>query len=421
VPSAYPEPRTGTAQDLLRVVTRAYELELERSGTRLPGKSELARRWIEPPFRAFGIAAGLTLELVPPRAALAWHDWLFRSLAAPHLYPFDPADPRLARARALAARVRAETGKEPALMALISHPPVMGELGHLNFSLVRHASRALWCARGRPCRPRLVVAVDPFALDTASIVEEGIYAGYMSTYHLGLDRLALGRGHAGPSLTPQSSWAAMPLRLLRLLRVGGEVGLVLSGGVPSTGRVLYGAREWTRRARALSPLRARPEEAAAALRADASYERFARAAEATLRLPRRPWRLVEIWLMAAAADLLSGETLAEAAAAVLAALQVPERERPALLESLRREATRETPARRRLFRVLEGRVARRRPIVFLPVVHRTSPPGIALGEARSWETAGRGRVRVRRAEAPDQASESAPEEFAERFVEENFS
>jgi len=39
-------------------------------------------------------------------------------------------------------------------------------MAHLNFELVRHATLALRAARGRPCRPRLVVAIDPFALDT---------------------------------------------------------------------------------------------------------------------------------------------------------------------------------------------------------------------------------------------------------------
>ena len=110
-------------------------------------------------------------------ASVAFHDRLFAALAAPHSYRFDREVPTVLRARALAARLEAETGKAPALLALISHPPVLGELAHMNLELVRHATLALRAVRGRPCRPRMVAATDAFALDSISIWEEGIYAG----------------------------------------------------------------------------------------------------------------------------------------------------------------------------------------------------------------------------------------------------
>lgn len=416
---AYPAPRTGTAQDLLRVVTRAQELEIERDGTRRPGKSAAARRWVEPLFRALGMAAAALMERVPAERALSFHDWIYRKLAG-RTYPFDPASPVLERARALAARVEAETGVAPALLAVISHPPTMGELAHLNFELGRHALLALRALRGRPCRPRQVVATDPFALDETNIVEEGIYAGYMGSYHMGIDRLALGRESAGPRLTPGASWTAMPMRFLRALGEGGEIGLVLAGGVPATGRVFYGVREWARRARADSPMRSRPGEVALALRRDASFSRFKLATAETLCLSRSSWRLVEAWLMAAAAGLLDEERLEDAAAAALECMAVPAAARGALMAELLRENRRETPTRRRLFRVIAGRVLRRRPVVFLPVAHRVDPLGVDIREARSWVGAGRGRVRARRADAPDAAQETAPEDFAVSFVEENF-
>jgi hypothetical protein len=418
---AYPSPRTGTAQDLLRVVTRAYELELDRKGVVLPVKSESARRWIEPVFRALGVGFAKVMELVPADWTVAFHDRLFASLSAPRSYPFDPDGPRMVQARALAADLERRTGRAPAILALISHPPVLGDLTHLNFELVRHATLALRAARGRPCRPRLVVAIDPFALDTTSIVEEGLYAGFMGTFHMGIDRLALGRGHPGTALTPLAAWAAMPMRLLRALAEGGEIGLVPAGGVPSTSRVLYGVRDWARAARDRSPRRGNPAEVERALRADPSFARFERALDqAGIAAPARTWRLIDAWLMLAAAGLLPDENAEAAAVAVLACLAVPAAERPGLLAELAKDLSRETPRRLRLFRLLAGRVARRRPLVMIPIVHAVEPLGVSAGEAWSWEWTGPGRVTARRADAPEAPVETTPEAFAERFIEENF-
>lgn len=417
---SYPSPRTGTAQDLLRVVTRAYERELERTGRTLPVKSVAQRRWVEPFFRAVGVGFGRLMEFVPGDWNVGFHDRVYRALSAPRLYPFDAEEPAVRRARALAAELEARTGKAPALLALLSHPPVLGELAHLNFELVRHATLALRAARGRPCRPRMVAATDPFALDTTTIFEEGIYAGFMGTYHIGIDRLALGRAEPGTAMTPQASWTAMPRRLFGVLAGGGEVGMVLSGGIPTTGRVLYGVREWARRVRHASPHAHDAAGVETRLRADPSFQRFHRLAVDLIHVPEGTWRVFDAWLMAACAGLLPGEDAEAAARAALAALEVPPERRDELMSALRRDLTHETPTRRRLFRILAGRVARRRPLVLIPIVHRLSPLGVETREAWSWEGAGRGRVLARRADAPAAPVETSPEDFADRFVQENF-
>lgn len=416
---AYPAPRTGTAQDLMRVITHSYEERLEREETRLPIKGELGRRLVEPPARLIGMALGAAMELIPADWTVAFHDKLYGTLSAGKNYPFDPERPELVRAAALAAVLEAESGLAPALLALISHPPVMGDLAHLNFELVRHSTLALRRVRARPCRPRLVVAVDPFALDTTSIVEEGLYAGYMGSFHLGIDRLALGRGHPGTFLTPQARWDRMPLRLFRTLAEGGEVGMVLSGGVPTTGRVLYGVREWARRARGLAPRRGDPARVLKDLRAEPGFARFEKNAAAGMALPRGAWRLMEARLMASAAGVFGAEPIEDAARATLAVLSVPEAARPGLLADLHRDMTRETPARRRLFRLLAGRVAARRPLVVVPVVHHTEPLGVSIGEAWGLVSEGRGRVRARRADR-ETTEIVAIEDFAEKFVGDNF-
>ena len=345
---------------------------------------------------------------------------MFVKLAAGRSYPFDPISPAIIAAKLLAARLERESGRPPALLAAISHPPVMGDLAHLNFELVRHSSLALREVRGRPCRPRLVVAIDPFALDTISIVEEGLYAGSMGTYHLGLDRLALGRGLPGPLMSPATRWDRMPLRLFRTLAEGGEVGMVLSGGVPATGRVLYGVREWARRARAAGPYRADPTEVLRRLRADADFSRFESVVSQTIHLPRGAWRLLEAWLMASAAGLVPGESAESVARAALKCLAVPVAEHAVLLAALSQDLARETPSRRRLFRLLIGRVARRRPLVLIPVVHRTAPLGVSELEAWGVTWLQIGRVRVVRAGTPDKHEDMTPEELSDRFTQEHF-
>lgn len=392
------------------MLTKAYEAKLEREGIVLPAKTDHHRRFYEPLARGAGIFLAKVMELVPADRVVDFHDALFRHLAAPRTYAFEHDSKAMTDARALTARLEKDSGRAPALLAAISHPPVMGDLAHLNFELVRHATLALRRARGRPCRPRLVAAVDPFALDTTSIFEEGVYAGYMGTYHVGVDRLALGRGHPGPFMTPQTRWDRMPHRLFGILAGGGEIGMVLSGGVPATGRVLYGIREWTRRALAASPSRALP----------AGPAPFTGALDELLPPGAGPWRMLQGWLMASAAGLLPGETGESAAAKALDWLSVPATRRADLLAELKSDLERETPSRSRLFRLLVGRVARRRPLVLLPVIHRSSPLGVEEREAWGAVWIGGGRVRVRRAGSPDAAEEMTADELARSFTRENF-
>ncbi|MEK7389266.1 MAG: hypothetical protein AAB036_06180 [Elusimicrobiota bacterium] len=417
---AYPAPCTGTAQDLMRVITKSCEDRVNREGLSLPIKTEAQRRYLEPVARAMGIAFSMVMEIIPADWGNALHDSACRSLAGGRSYPFDPESETLRGARAEAERLALQCGRRPALLAAMSHPPVLGDLAHLNFELGRHTSLLLRAVRGESCRPRLVVAVDPFALDSVSIIEEGLYAGYMGSFHIGLDRLAMGRGHAGPALSPQTRWDRMPLRLLRTISGGGEVGLVLSGGVPETGFVLYGIREWVRRAALSSPLRSTPEAVRRAVRSDASYSRFESVRPDILATPLSAWRLLEVWLMSVASGFVPDQSLEAAAGEVLSCLAVPEAERRRLMNELRREMKHETPVRRRLFRLIAARAARARPVILLPVVHSIAPLGIKALAAWSIVWMGAGRVLVNRVGDPRGAAEMTTDELAERFTEENF-
>lgn len=429
-PGLYPLRKTGTSQDLLAIIARAHERELARANQTLPRKGALQRLLLEAPIVAAGVGASLLMRLLPADLVLRLHERVFGALASPHSYPFDPASPALARARDLAGRIARESGREPALFALISHPPVMGELAHLNFELVRHAMLALRGIRGRPCRPRLVVAIDPFALDTLSIVEEGLYAGLMGHYHLGLDRMAYGRNAASRWLLRGMAWDRMPGRLIRVLSGGGELGMVLAGGVPSTTRALYGLREWLSRVRRLSPLKGRPGEVAARLRRDPAFSRFE--AAQGVALGPSVWRVLEAWAMSGltGAFAASGEGSGAAAgrldpaareslARTLSVLDLPSGKAEAAIQEFEGELSRETPYRFRFFRILAGRVLKRRPAVLLPVVHRLgSPHRIELREPWACLSYAEGRLGLR---APDGGESRLPlEDFVLRFVGENF-
>lgn len=433
----YPTPKTGTSQDLLTVVTKAYERALVAENIALPSKTSGQRLLLEAPFVLLGKAVAGFVRLLPAEKAIALHEKLFASLSAPRSYPFDENAPQLVRARALAEKLEKETGKAPALVALISHPPVMGDMAHMNFELVRHATHALRLVRGRPCRPRLVAAVDPFALDTTPLWQEGLYAGFMGTYHLGLDRLTMSRPAVSRWLIRPTAWFRMAQRLLRLLREGGEAGLVLAGGVPSTTRTLYAAREWVAEARRGSALRVRPQEVLARLRKLDRFKAFEASGPHGERLRGSAWRLAEAYAMSLLAGVFvdsveHGKSCADLGAlddkgraellAFLDALGVPDGQAAESLARLSEELCRETPFRRRFFRILAARVARKRPLVILPIAHRPgAAPGIDVKEAWAWRGYSNGLIDAMIAGPVASDWHMRPQDFAVQFVRENFS
>lgn len=425
---AYPTIKTGTSQDLLSVVTRAYEAHIERLQLALPIKPQSRRLWLEPPFVAAGALVAAVLELVPAETALGIMTKIYAGLSAPKSYPFDPKGPALTRSIELVRRVERQAGKPAALFALVSHPPVMGDLAHLNFELVRHAGLALRELRGKPCRPRLVAAVDPFALDTVSLPEEGVYAGFMGRYHLGFDRLALARPRGSRPLLRKARWDRMPWRLLNLLARGGEASMVLAGGVPSTTRTLYAAREWVSRLRRQSPLKDKPAEVLARLRQDEAFRRFEEEGPHGKALARSAWRLAEAWAMSALASVFgfSGDSCSDtgvvsqearrALSGLAAAFGLSGEQTSAALAELEDELSRETPYRARFFAALAARAARRRPVVLVPVSHTLDPLGVVVQDVWVWTSFKDGRLQAFTSRPKTPAFEGTPEEFARRFV-----
>lgn len=419
LPYTYPTLKTGTFQDLLSIVTRAYEGSILEENIVLPRKTPGQRAWLQAPFVALGACLAAAMQAAPADWALRLQDRMFAGLASPRSYAFDPENPALSRARLLAEDVERRTGRAPALLALISHPPVLGELAHLNFELVRHAALALRQIRGASCRPRFVVAVDAFALDSTANHEEGLYAGFMGRYHLGLDRMWLGRPVTSAWLLGQTAWSRMVHRFLRILGRGGEAGMVLAGGVPSTTRVLYAAREWVGDARRAGPLRARPQETLRLLRAHPDFVRFEADGPHGAAIRQNAARMAEAYVMSALAGVYGARDGKGAAASCLEAFGYPQEARAEALARLSSELERQTPYRARFFRLLHGRVLRRgRPIVLLPVVHRVDGGlGVEVRDAWAWLPAARG-LEARSGDGQDWRG--SPEEFARHFGDLNF-
>ena len=428
-----PMRRTGTSEDFMAIIVRAEALRYERQKAVVPHKTTLQRLLLEVPCNIAGLIFSRFLEALPAERLARLHQKVFSGLASPKSYPFDDKSAALESSRELFRRVEKETGKKPAVLALVSHPPVLGDMAHLNFELMRHSLLAMRELGGASCRPRLVVAVDPFALDTASMPLEGIYAGVMGNYHIGIDRMALERGTASRALVRSAAWHRMAYRLFGILRRGGAVGMVLSGGVPQTTRVLYAAKEWLASQRAQSALKSRPSEVLKSLRGKPGFALYGKYAGDA----RGAWRALEAYLACALTGIMedggqehsaadTGRLNEEAKAGAkdcLEALGFGAKQVQLALELLAEELARETPYRARFFRLLAGRVLKSgTPLVIVPVAHRIEGGlGVEIKPAWAWLGMQEGVVRAREAGAKGPDWQGSPEAFAVRFVRENFS
>lgn len=427
MPVFYPTYRTGTSQDLMTVISRAAALRAEKTGLKLPDKNTRNRIWMEPSLNLAGLLLWRLVECLPARWVFKGHEVFFKVLASPLACPYDDG-PKLVAARELARRVHKESGVRPALVALISHGPMVGELANMNFELVRHAMWALSALRDGRGRPRLLVAVDAFALDTFSLPVEAVYAGFMGNYHLGFDRLTLGRSKMSRRLLRRTAWYHTPFRLGRFLRDGGEMGMALGGGVPTTSRVLYAVKEWIGDRIKASPMRSKPAEVIEKLEQYPGFRRVLE--ESSLAGIPSVWRRMEAWVIAAmawpgASGAIPAETgkLEERSLGILThcleALGFSPPKIAQALDEFAEELSRETPWRARFFRLLAGRVLKAgRPLVFVPIVHRSSGAAIDVGTAWAWTGLEGGRVLARSAEGADW--EGSVQGFAKQFVSRNY-
>lgn len=315
-------------------------------GRRVLAKSYLLRWLAEPVFGAAGILLGRLLNLAPAASVLRLHNWGFRVLRSSRVYPWEGQERGVEAARALCRELSREFGGEPALVGIFSHPRADEEMLPLSADLTRAASDTLWKVRDLPCRPRLLVATDPMAVDMLPLPVEAFYAGLMEAYHLGLERWTSARSPAGRWMFAGSHWSRAGWKLLGLLRRRGEVVFALAGGVDYTTRVLYSGRELLRR---LCVPKSADLEVVRAL--------VGRAGGPGSAGGRVPPPALELIREAAGRSAERGGDL--------------ERE----LGRFEEEFARETPYRLRLWKILVRRLVQRGiPLVLIPIAHTRQRP-----------------------------------------------
>lgn len=422
---------SGRADDLLGILVRAEETRYARQGVVMPEKPAGKRAWLEPLGNLFGRALYGAFALLPNGLLALIQEAGWRKLAAPNTFPLEFGNPRLAEARRLAE----SAGGRAALLCVFTHPPVSGEWLNLNIELTRHALWALAFLRPRTPRPKLIVAVDPFALDAFGLFMEGTYAGFMGSLHLGFDRLATHRGGVSRALVGFTAWSRVIWRLIRVLRAGGEAGIPLGGGVPTTSRALYSAKEFVWECRRRRPSLRSPAEAHRALESNKDFSSFAASGLIGAGLRRNAWRSFEAYMLAVVAGAWGGDDKREtgpsadcgaltskarsAALAVADAMGLLPGDASDVVGLLDRELARDTPYRPRLFRILARRVAGKgTPLLLVPLAHGRPPDvRMAWGEPVAFVSAKGEDVSALRADGTRERGPIA--RVARAFVEKN--
>jgi len=402
----------GRYEDILSLIARA---ELPYRGDEILKKSFFGRACVEPAFQIFGLAINALFRALPADTALGIEHKLYRSIVGDNpTYPLADSHGALARARSLGETVERETGKKPAMLALLAHPPVNKELLYLNVELFRHSLWGIREARGRPCRPKLVNAMDAFALDLLPSYAEGAYGGMMSSYHLGFDRIPNLRSGSGSVLLRQAGWPSMAGRVRRTLEGGGEMIMVLGGGVETTARLFYALRERVGYFCRNSPRRSTPERTG------------------TDRFVKSHWRAFERGALEAAVseggyvEIAAGRlpnAVRRVFAEIGSSLGYGDREIEKEIKELEEEFPRATPYRKRFFRFLANKVVRSgRPVLIMP---------LTLGEPGKIEIRWSEPIVIETASGPVEnpllqvrglngVSERAVDEFSKEFVKSEF-
>ncbi|PCI40111.1 MAG: hypothetical protein COB53_01910 [Elusimicrobia bacterium] len=367
----------GSYEDMLALIAR--EEYPSRAGE-IPVKSTLARFFIEPVFQVLGILLGVFFRVLPASVSYKLETLLYDSLVGENpVYPFKDSRGTLAQARALRDAVQRATGKTPAILSLLAHAPVKKDLLYLMIELFRHSYWGMREMRGADCRPKLINAMDAFALDMLPVHEEGFYSGMMSTYHLGFDRMPSLRSGIGGFLLRHARWPRMAGRISRALGDGGDVIMVLAGGIETTARLNYALRErvgeWCRQ----SPRASDPgyviDNAGSAL--SKWISRLTADNVIGQKFVKNRWRTIEMSLLYSALadggfkEAKMGRLMPatrDAFNALGAALGYDSNAIASALRDLEAEFSRETSYRSRFFRFLANSVVRSgRPIILMPL------------------------------------------------------
>lgn len=203
-------------------------------------------------FNLIGFAAGIFFfRLAPCRSANQFSRWAAACKSGWRKPPFSETDlNHIEIAKNLIAESKATTGNAPAALFLATHPETSSSSAHLLGEILSHAIQA-----GELLYPRskfkLVQAIDPFALDTLPQFLGAIYAGLMTSGHIGVDRLPSKRTAMQRLLFKNNHYQRSFFNLILNLKSDTIVFAALGGGVAHNARVFYTVNEFAQRIFAL--------------------------------------------------------------------------------------------------------------------------------------------------------------------------
>ncbi len=418
------EQRTGLYEDLMLLLARA---EHRRPGSEVSHKSRWARVLCEPWWNLLGLGVAAAAGIAPADWANAGADKVFRAIAGANpTFDFEPEAENLRRARELLKEAEKACGRPPAVFCLTSHPPATKALLYLTVEMMRHALAAMRSVRGRACRPRVVIAMDYFALDVLKLCAEGAYAGYTGRYLLGFDRLRSLRPPLGRFLMRGTGWERIIWRICSGLSRGGEIGLVLGGGVPSTSRAFYCMPEFLGRLYAERPGSVPLEKVRTRLeKLSSGYQIFKESGEVGPGLYRSLRRSMEAWVLweltkdGGLNEVDRGRLTLSGHKALMdcaTALGWPGERVEAVFRDFEREFSRQTPYRERLLRIVVSRIAARgRPVLLLPLTYG-APENVRMEYGEPVCLTGGSGSTVRYRTSGSEEKESALREFCREYV-----
>jgi hypothetical protein len=366
--------RRVTPEDLVNVVVMADDLKRRSMGfqsTRAAdwlrqGRPSLNRTFVEPFFNVLGLMFGQGLAWTPRplrRRAIQWLNVRF-GRHAPEENP--RLTERIREALDQAKMLQRKTGRWPAVLVLTSHPETTGDLQWLRFEVLRQGLQladALVEANPRQpffrSHPKVLLAIDPFALDTVSAAIGGFYAAAMHRLYLAWDRQSsLQPWIQRHILLGDTHYSNIGWRLLETLRNDVPVIMVLAGGLPFNARLLYGVREFVHR----MPIRkwniSKRQAQKGLMELLTPPEDGVWPADEGRVPPSRRERVIELWR----------------------SWGLEQGFEESCWRSLLEEFQPAVPLRSRFFRVLlERLVAKGKPLMLIPVAHGSTPPHVQVG------------------------------------------
>lgn len=217
-------------------------------------RSRWGWRWlVEPLLNGFGRAMGWGVRAGGLPTVETFHAWVFARLTHRPPQALNPASHRAMTAAAqLARRLHVEGTAQPCLLILTSHPRALDPPGHLLYELYRQAfalNRRLGEVLSARSYPRIVLAVDSFALEGVPPITAAVYAGLVHSLHICLDRQPSQQSwwQRVWGLRGGEAWSAGFRLLHRVQQLGGAAALAWGGAEPQNARLLYTAREFINR------------------------------------------------------------------------------------------------------------------------------------------------------------------------------